>query len=400
MESLQKPLLISFILSSLDKLENTLPSIFLRPIKGSLIAAWCSTERAAIVNLHCLPVPSLKVFPLTAFAIVSAEGGAYVYKNASDVGGRTETYQIISPERLLKEYQDAFVCITSWKYEEEIKASLIQSGFPAAQIFYLRSPYLIAPEVFDSSYLEGYRWAYEFFTDERSRQKVVNRMRMHLWGDTCPADSLFKDGYMAFPDICLEDGEVYIDGGAYTGDTAEEFISDMRAAGKSYSHIYSFEPDPRNIKIAEKNLSAYDRVELVPMGLWSRPDVLCFDSRSGGDHLSSGFAAPLPGSDWASPDSEVELSIPVTSLDAFFRDKPIGEWPTLIKMDIEGSEREALTGAAEVIKRKKPRLMICAYHKPEDIYELPQTILKLRDDYQLSLWQIGESFWDVMLYAV
>lgn len=325
-------------------------------------------------------------------------GGAYVYKNACDVGGKTASYPIITPEQLLREYHDALVCITSWKYEEEIKAFLIQSGFPAAQIFYLRNPYLMAPEVFEHSYLNGYRWAYEFFADERSKQKIVDRMRMLLWGDTCPADSLFQDGYTAFPGICLEDGEVYVDGGAYTGDTAAEFISDMKAAGKRYSHIYSFEPDPHNIKIAANNLSAYDRVELVPRGLWSKPEVLRFSSRSGGEHLASGIGSPLSGSDWTN--GEVDVSVPVTSLDDFFSGKPVEEWPTLIKMDIEGSEREALIGAAKVIKRKKPRLMICAYHKPEDIYELPQTILKLRDDYQLSLWQIGESFWDVMLYAV
>jgi hypothetical protein len=82
-----------------------------------------------------------------------------------------------------------------------------------------------------------------------------------------------------------------------------------------------------------------------------------------------------------------------------FADKPDGELPTLIKMDIEGSEREALLGASGVIRRRKPKLIICTYHKPEDIYELPQTIMKIRDDYELRLWQIGESFWDVILYA-
>jgi len=54
-------------------------------------------------------------------------------------------------------------------------------------------------------------------------------------------------------------------------------------------------------------------------------------------------------------------------------------------MDIEGSEKEALMGAANIIKAAKPKLAICAYHKTEDIYELPQTILNIRDDYKLAL---------------
>lgn len=324
-------------------------------------------------------------------------GDQYTYENASS-GEIGETYPVISPDQLLHEHRDAFVCITTWKYEEEIRASLIRAGFPAEQIFYLRDPWIISPTDFRKKYLDGYRWAYEFFPDECSRQKVVNRMRMFLWGDACPADSLFQDGYLGFPGICLTDGEVYIDAGAYVGDTAEEFISNMKAAGKRFSHIYSFEPDPRNIELAEKRLAAYDRVDFVPKGLWSRPGVLRFKSRDGGDHIGSGFEAPLAGSDWAS--GENELRVPVTSLDTFFKDRPETEWPTLIKMDIEGSEREALLGAADVIRRKKPRLMICAYHKPEDIYDLPQTILKIREDYRLTLWQIGESYWDLILYAV
>ncbi len=76
------------------------------------------------------------------------------------------------------------------------------------------------------------------------------------------------------------------------------------------------------------------------------------------------------------------------------------EWPTLIKMDIEGAEKEALLGAEKIIKEKKPKLIICAYHKPEDIYELPRTIMEMRNDYKFTLWQIGESFWDIILYAV
>ncbi len=323
--------------------------------------------------------------------------GEYVYHNACNNDSKPVTYKIISPAELLADYQDAFVCITSWKYEQEIKSTLIQSGFPESQVLFLRNPYIITPEDFQRKYLDGYRWAYEFFEDERSRQKVIDRMRMILLGDVCSADSQFKDGYTGFPGIQLADGEVYIDGGAYVGDTAEEFIQNMEIVGKHYAHIYSFEPDSRNLELAEKNLAQYDNIDLVPKGLWSKPCQICFDSRSGGEYIGSGFVAPLPGSDWTAKTSNM---VPVTSLDAFFRDMPENEWPTLIKMDIEGSEKEALTGTAQIIKRKKPRLMICAYHKPEDIYELPQTILSLREDYKLYLWQIGESFWDVILYAL
>lgn len=60
---------------------------------------------------------------------------------------------------------------------------------------------------------------------------------------------------------------------------------------------------------------------------------------------------------------------------------------------------EAILGAAEIIRKVKPKLITSAYHKPEDIYNLPKIIIKIRGDYQFSLWKIGESFDDMVLYA-
>jgi hypothetical protein len=40
----------------------------------------------------------------------------------------------------------------------------------------------------------------------------------------------------------------------------------------------------------------------------------------------------------------------------------------LIKLDIEGSELEAIKGALETIKKFKPILLISVYHRPEDFF--------------------------------
>ena len=98
--------------------------------------------------------------------------------------------------------------------------------------------------------------------------------------------------------------------------------------------------------------------------------------------------------------SNDRYSIAVTGLDMFFSEAAEEKLPTFIKMDIEGAEKEALMGAKEIIKRRKPKLAICAYHKPEDIYELPQTILGIRDDYRFVLRQHEYGCYDTVLYAV
>ena len=56
---------------------------------------------------------------------------------------------------------------------------------------------------------------------------------------------------------------------------------------------------------------------------------------------------------------------------------------TFIKMDIEGSELKALQGAADVIRRDKPKLAISIYHRPTDYFEIPFYVKELVPEYRL-----------------
>ncbi len=55
----------------------------------------------------------------------------------------------------------------------------------------------------------------------------------------------------------------------------------------------------------------------------------------------------------------------------------------LIKMDIEGAEEAALTGARNVLRRFHPKLTIAAYHKPSDPWVLTRTIKELAPEYNV-----------------
>ena len=56
-----------------------------------------------------------------------------------------------------------------------------------------------------------------------------------------------------------------------------------------------------------------------------------------------------------------------------------------LKMDIEGSEMECLEGAKEFIKKYKPYMAMCAYHRERDILDIPKYIRGLMSEYAFLL---------------
>ena len=66
-------------------------------------------------------------------------------------------------------------------------------------------------------------------------------------------------------------------------------------------------------------------------------------------------------------------------------DNVITDRLSFIKMDIEGAEKRALEGARKTIEKYKPKLYVCAYHRNEDFFALPEEILSIRSDYKIYL---------------
>ncbi|MBQ3397241.1 MAG: FkbM family methyltransferase [Synergistaceae bacterium] len=174
------------------------------------------------------------------------------------------------------------------------------------------------------------------------------------------------------------ENETIIDAGCFNGATALRFI---KWGGEKVRRVYTFEFDPVNIARCEKNLRGHeDIVKLVKKGTWDKDEVM--------------YTNPN-GSGGSSVYSEGSIEINLTSIDNVVKDDAV----TFIELDVEGAELRTLKGARNTIIKHHPRLAISAYHKPEDIYELPEYILSLVPEYKFYMRHYSSREWETVLYA-
>ena len=188
----------------------------------------------------------------------------------------------------------------------------------------------------------------------------------------------FETDYWQF-----QSDEILIDGGAFDGDSIRDFLE---RTNRQYKKIYACEPDADNMIALVKNvkMEALPNVELIAKGLYSRTDILQFDFR--GDMMSQII------------DKNVEKGnkLEVDSIDNILN----GTRASIIKMDIEGSEMEALKGAKATICNYHPLLFISAYHKRSDLFMIYEYILSLYDKYKF-FFRIHKPYaGDAVLYAI
>ena len=237
---------------------------------------------------------------------------------------------------------------------------------------------------FDRAWLEArkaqFGAAYGMMADDLSRTTFEAFLNSKLGGAAeALADVSRKEQYFPKGIIELSDREVFVDGGAYTGDTLLTF---MRLTGGKSARCCAFEPDPATaVKLqATVEKRGLRSVTVFNKGLWSAPATLPFAVW----HGTSASAVSGAG----------EVSVEGVTVDRAAPDA------TFIKLDVEGAELEALKGAAETIRRNRPKLAVCVYHKPGDLFEIPLFIRSLVPEYRLYLRQHQPVACETVLYAV
>ena len=103
-------------------------------------------------------------------------------------------------------------------------------------------------------------------------------------------------------------------------------------------------------------------------------------AQSSGATLS--FSQNGPGSH--AVETATGLSVETQSIDNLVSEGNLSR-VDFIKMDIEGSEMNALLGAEQTIRRYRPRLAISVYHSVQDFIRIPEWIANLGLGYRMYL---------------
>ena len=205
------------------------------------------------------------------------------------------------------------------------------------------------------------------WADEKSRQLFRSLLEAKLSGNpkTLMANTSPRSELLEL--LHLGPEESYLDLGAYRGDTIEEFLALTQG---SYRQITALEPDAHNYKKLQEAWGNSDRVTLLPYASWNAQTTLEFTGK-GGRNCSK--KPDLPGK-YTHLHPVHAISVDELGLDVSY-----------VKMDVEGSEAETLQGMTETIRRCKPKMLVSAYHKPDDFITLPRLIQTICPDYRLYL---------------
>ncbi len=233
---------------------------------------------------------------------------------------------------------------------------------------------------------------YDLLSDEKSKKLFVTKLALLASGGNLSLLKKFitgfsepyrefgmfgcegttEDRYYFDNDVLsLQDGEIYVDVGAFDGDTILTFVAACREQGVCYDSIIAFEPDPPCFAELLNTCRDIPNTECHAMGLGDANGTVRFLTSDQEDRYHVGIEHAAGG-----------LEVKIVTLDHFLDGKPA----SLIKMDPGANIiPKLLNGAKKTIARHKPKLALGVYHSLEAIYEIPLLVHSFNPGYRLYL---------------
>lgn len=221
------------------------------------------------------------------------------------------------------------------------------------------------------THIDDFIWMYSKLNDYTSKKVLYAILNNWLNYDFKNLTEIMDNRFFNYFDLDLipfSHDEVIVDLGCYTGDTIIDYFKTYGLIG--YKKIYCFDIFEDVLNKVKNNLKNFKNIEFIKKAICNhRGKVSLFSNQF---------------------DSSNRITYEGDNLiDSNTLDNEITEKITMIKMDIEGSEYEALLGSKEHIKNDKPKLLISIYHGFDDVWRIIKLIDSFNSDYKYYLRYYG-----------
>jgi FkbM family methyltransferase len=227
---------------------------------------------------------------------------------------------------------------------------------------------------------ESYQKLCDLLVDLESKRTLENIVNFRLTQDL-QFMKFYTDRqyYQYFESFLGLTDERFVDVGGFDGFTSELFIS-LNPGCRGVEFI---EPDINNFNLALNRLKNSLKINYYHIGLGDKRETLKLFNNGSKSVITN------EGNLEVKIDTLDDLSLNFSDLDKLY-----------IKFDIEGWEMSALIGAQNLIRKHKPKLAVCVYHKPNDLIELSSFILQLNPSYFVFLRHYTEGVDETVMYFI
>ena len=230
---------------------------------------------------------------------------------------------------------------------------------------------------------------YDNLNDERSKDVYSTIVECRMEGKPVNEHIYNDRQYFGIPQFKRNrPGEVFVDCGAFVGDSIEKYIWEKTAV---FSKIYGFEPNVQNYDAFKERIKRLNKE-------WGLSDDRITAVNAGVGDITGCVSVENTAS-VASTTSRIgkygEGSVKIYALDEFFGDDKVD----FIKADIEGFEKNMLLGAQKVIQNNHPLIAVCIYHSAIDMYKIMQIIKEYGSNYKFAVRHHSYDYCETVLYA-
>ena len=291
--------------------------------------------------------------------------------------------KIISPDKFFEMEKIPQILLVCVYVADQVVQQIKQAGYKGEIIVFSIFMLHNNKEVWDlyEDHMDELEELYEILADDKSRETLEGFLNGIRSGDISCFEKINGDSAekLLDPDILqYTEEEIFIDIGAFTGDTILKFLELTK--GK-YKKIVGIEMDQGNYRILCETASKLKNVITKNAAV---------GARSGRMHFISGNSESCVLSEQGNSETEVIALDEVSEI----------QDATMIKISANGMELPILKGAEKLLQRNVPKLSI--YASAEELWEIPLYLRSIlpRGGYEFYYRHYGYGRQAMICYAV